>query len=122
MLPWRSGTAHVSLGSTALDRCSVAVALGAGVLCSPTTAVAAARIAPFAASEAAVTAATVPFTWRAGCPVAPSSLRLLHLSYVGFDGRAHQGTMIVNVRVAAEVVKVFSILYARRFPNLLDGA
>ena len=46
----------------------------------------------------------------------PSQLRALHLSYWGFDGEPHNGTMVVNVSVASSVVKVFHALYDERFP------
>jgi hypothetical protein len=72
--------------------------------------------APFAFSVSPVAAAGVPYTWRPGCPVGPSQLRLLHLSYWGFDGKPHRGRMIVNGLVAGDVVKVFRALYDARFP------
>jgi hypothetical protein len=48
--------------------------------------------------------------------VPPSQLRLVRLSYWGFDGRAHTGSLIVNRRVTRDVVTVFRRLYAARFP------
>jgi len=74
------------------------------------------KLPPFAWTESTVTAATVPDTWHPGCPVGPASLRLLRLRYVGFDGRAYTGTMVVNASVAVAVAKVFATLYAERFP------
>ena len=41
---------------------------------------------------------------------------MLHMSYWGFDGRAHAGTMVVNAAVATAVLTVFARLYAERFP------
>jgi poly-gamma-glutamate synthesis protein (capsule biosynthesis protein) len=38
------------------------------------------------------------------------------VSYVGFDGRAHRGTLVVGRRVAGDVAVVFRRLYAARFP------
>jgi hypothetical protein len=38
------------------------------------------------------------------------------LTYVGFDGRAHRGALIVNRSVAAPVAQAFGDLYAARFP------
>jgi len=32
----------------------------------------------------------LPYSWHPGCPVGPGQLRAIHLSYVGFDGRAHR--------------------------------
>jgi hypothetical protein len=58
----------------------------------------------------------VPFSWRPGCPVPPGELRAIHLSYMGFDARAHTGEVIVNASVVKQVIEVFSILYRARFP------
>jgi hypothetical protein len=63
-----------------------------------------------------VTAAQVPYTWHKGCPVGPPALRMLHMSYWGFDGKPHLGEMVVNASVVANVVTVFRTLYAERFP------
>jgi hypothetical protein len=74
------------------------------------------KLPPFAESESPVSAAEVHFTWRPGCPVGPSSLRLLHLRYVGFDHRSHTGTIVVNVAVVGDVEAIFRRLYAAGFP------
>jgi hypothetical protein len=71
---------------------------------------------PFTWSMARVNAAELGKSWRPGCPVAPSQLRQLQLRYVGFDGRARVGTMVVNATVVTSVVRVFATLYDRRFP------
>jgi D-alanyl-D-alanine carboxypeptidase-like protein len=71
---------------------------------------------PFAHSVAPVTAAELRYTWRRGCPVGPSALRRLRVSYWGFDRRRHTGTLVVNARVVSDLVGVFSHLYAARFP------
>jgi hypothetical protein len=70
----------------------------------------------FAASASSVTAAQLGATWHAGCPVDPSQLRALELSYWGFDGQAHVGTMVVNSSMVNAVIQVFETLYADRFP------
>ena len=54
--------------------------------------------------------------WRAGCPVALSQLRLLAVSHWGFDGRSHEGQLVVNRNVAAPLTQVFRRLYELRFP------
>jgi hypothetical protein len=71
---------------------------------------------PFAHSVSRVTAAQLPHSWHRGCPVAPAGLRRLRVSYWGFDRRVHTGTLIVNVRAVAPLTRVFSRLYAARFP------
>lgn len=71
---------------------------------------------PFRWSESGVTAAQLGATWHDGCPVGPARLRLLSLSYRGFDLRPHTGSMVVNESVVSAVVQVFSALYAAGFP------
>jgi hypothetical protein len=55
-------------------------------------------------------------TWHAGCPVAPSELRLLELRYWDFAGQPRGGKLIVNRAVAREVEEIFGELYKRKFP------
>ncbi len=71
---------------------------------------------PFASSVARVTAVDLPHSWHRGCPVAPAQLRRLRVTYWGFDRQAHTGTLIVNVRAVSPLRRVFSRLYAKRFP------
>lgn len=55
-------------------------------------------------------------SYQAGCPVGPAQLRTVHVSYVGFDGRARTGSIVVARRVAPGVVAVFRRLWAVGFP------
>jgi hypothetical protein len=71
---------------------------------------------PFTHAVSRVTAAQLPHSWHRGCPVAPAQLRRLRLAYWGFDGRAHTGELVVNARAVGDLVRVFSRLYAARFP------
>jgi hypothetical protein len=71
---------------------------------------------PFAHSVSRVTAAQLPHSWHRGCPVAPSELRRLRVSYWGFDRRGHTGTLVVATRAVPPLVRVFSRLYTARFP------
>ena len=73
-------------------------------------------VAAFAERVSTVTAADLPSSYHAGCPVGPAQLRALHMSYWGFDDRPHTGTMIVNAAVVDAVLTVFGRLYAERFP------
>lgn len=75
-----------------------------------------AALTPFRASAAPVSAAALGASYRPGCPVTPSQLRLVHLVYVGFDGRVHRGGIVVNAGVVSSVERVFARLYAERFP------
>lgn len=68
-------------------------------------------------------------TWHAGCPIALKDLSYLQISYWGFDNKVHQGEMIVNKEVAAEVIEIFKQLFASHFsiqqmkiPEHLNGS
>ena len=82
-------------------------------MCAAAPAIAASR---FVGTVSRVTAAQLRYSYRAGCPVGPAQLRLLHVSYVGFDGKAHVGRIVVNAAVVSDVLTVFKQLYAERFP------
>jgi hypothetical protein len=71
---------------------------------------------PFTARVERVTAADLRYSWHRGCPVGPSQLRRVRLRYVGFDGAAHNGRLVVNKGVVRDVVVVFRALYRARFP------
>ena len=55
-------------------------------------------------------------SWHPGCPLPLRVLRLVRVTYVGFDGQAHHGRLVLHRRWAAEVLGVFERLYARSFP------
>jgi D-alanyl-D-alanine carboxypeptidase len=75
-----------------------------------------AQAPPFEHSVSRVTKNDLRYSWRAGCPVAPAQLRRIRLTYWGFDRRAHTGTLVVHEGSVRSMVKVFSRLYAARFP------
>ena len=54
--------------------------------------------------------------WRPNCPVPLSGLRLVSLTYWGWDGKPHTGRLVVNARVVPQVETIFRKLYAMRFP------
>ena len=74
----------------------------------------------FQASTSVLTAAMrtrmTGVSWHPGCPVPLSSLRLLRLSYRGFDHAVHQGELIVNASAAASLTRAFRLLFEARFP------
>jgi hypothetical protein len=55
-------------------------------------------------------------SWHSGCPVGPAGLRAVTVPYLGFDGRRHDGTLVVAARLAGDVRAIFARLYADRFP------
>ena len=91
---------------------------GAPMTVTPTTRLPHVDAGPpeFAGTVSGLAPADLPSTWRPGCPVGPDRLRGLHLTYWGFDGQPHIGSMVVAAAVSPDVVKVFATLYAERFP------
>jgi hypothetical protein len=75
----------------------------------------AAAVPPFVAVVQPVAAADVRRSYRAGCPVAPAQLRVVRLSYWGFDGQRQIGRIVVSRRVTGDVSAVFRRLYRARF-------
>jgi hypothetical protein len=55
-------------------------------------------------------------SWHEGCPVGLGKLRLLELSYWGFDDRSHDGRLVVHRRAASDVLEAMQSLYEKRFP------
>ncbi|MGE0309828.1 MAG: M15 family metallopeptidase [Acidimicrobiia bacterium] len=55
-------------------------------------------------------------TWREGCPVPLDDLRAVEVTYVGFDGNDHRGTLVVNASATDEIITVFGRLYEAGFP------
>src|SRR4051794_25149967 len=54
--------------------------------------------------------------WHKGCPVGLSGLRMLTVTYRGYDGDPHPGRMVVNASAAPPLARVFRKLYALHFP------
>jgi hypothetical protein len=55
-------------------------------------------------------------SWRPGCPIGLPDLRLVRVTYVGFDGEAHLGRLVVHRRWAHPFELVFRRLYRAGFP------
>jgi hypothetical protein len=55
-------------------------------------------------------------SWRPGCPVGLDGLRLLRVSYHGFDGATHTGELVVAAGWADRLVGVLRQLYDARYP------
>ncbi len=56
------------------------------------------------------------YSWHPGCPVAPSALRMITMTYRGFDHKVHTGRMVVNAAVTGKLILVFRKLFEMRFP------
>ncbi len=55
-------------------------------------------------------------SWRPGCPVSLNALRLVDVTFWGFNGRPHLGHLVVNADSVASIVKAFRSLFTARFP------
>ena len=64
-------------------------------------------------------------SWKPSDPVALSSLRLIEVSYWGFDAKVHTGKLVVSSAWAAKLCTVFHKIYDARFRihsmNLIDA-
>ncbi|TDB80070.1 M15 family peptidase [Actinomadura sp. KC216] len=75
------------------------------------------RPAGFQAKIGKVTAADLKHSWRRGCPVPPSGLRMIEMTYWGMDDKPHTGgRLVVNAGEAEDLVGVFEKLYDMRYP------
>jgi poly-gamma-glutamate synthesis protein (capsule biosynthesis protein) len=55
-------------------------------------------------------------SWRPGCPVGFADLRVVRVTYWGFDRAAHAGRMVAHRWYADDLARVFRKLYEDRFP------
>lgn len=69
-----------------------------------------------AVSDAERAAMLASGSWRFGCPVPISRLRVLSVTFWGFDGAVHQGLLMVNADVARPVLRAMRSLFDARFP------
>ncbi|MFD9570162.1 M15 family metallopeptidase [Streptomyces sp. NPDC059982] len=73
-------------------------------------------VAELAAEVSAVPAAKLGAGYRPGCPVPPDLLRLVRMKHWGFDGRVHQGELIVHRDAVEPLLRVFAKAFEARFP------
>ncbi len=71
---------------------------------------------PFSAEIGPVTVESLGASWRPGCPVGPDDLASITADHVDATGQRQRGTIVVNRRVAVDVVAVLGVLYDRRYP------
>lgn len=64
-------------------------------------------------------------SWRNECPINLNQLVKVTVPYWGFDQQSHEGVLVVNKKVAQEVVEIFQEIYAAKFPiekmNLIEN-
>jgi hypothetical protein len=67
-------------------------------------------------SSASVDPERLVYSWREGCPVPIEHLRLLTLTYWGFDGRVHTGELVIHRDQAPRILSALRRLFEERFP------
>jgi poly-gamma-glutamate synthesis protein (capsule biosynthesis protein) len=55
-------------------------------------------------------------SWHRGCPVPVRRLRVLQVSFWGFDRRAHTGRLVVHRSAVRPLIRVMRRLFVARFP------
>jgi len=63
-----------------------------------------------------VTAAELGHSWRTGCPVRPSDLRMVEFNYRDFGGATRVGSLVVHRDQADRIVQVFDALFEAGSP------
>ncbi|HEY8457692.1 MAG TPA: M15 family metallopeptidase [Actinopolymorphaceae bacterium] len=71
---------------------------------------------PFAARVFRVTRSDVRYTYRSGCPVKPSALRLVRVPFKNFSGDHQYGKVVVRSSVTRDIIAVFRAAHRAGFP------
>ncbi|MEJ5943709.1 hypothetical protein WDZ17_00185 [Pseudokineococcus basanitobsidens] len=86
---------------------SAAPAAGTGVVAQQASARAAAALPAYRTSVRTVTREELGASWRPGCAVAPKDLRQITVRYVGGNGRAYDGVIVMNKQYVGVTQRVF---------------
>jgi hypothetical protein len=57
----------------------------------------------------------VPYSYRPGCPVRPSSLRRMRINYWDYTGQVRRGTLIVRSDAVKDLTHVFTRAFVKKF-------
>lgn len=74
------------------------------------------QVVPDVAVSGALTTRDVPYSYRAGCPVPPSSLRRISVNYWDLSGQVRRGDLVAAASSVGTLTDVFSKAFAARFP------
>jgi D-alanyl-D-alanine carboxypeptidase len=70
----------------------------------------------FSAKVSRVAREQLEYSWRPGCPIPVNDLRLVTMTYWGFDDKPHTGELVVHEDVTDDITSVFRRLYEWRWP------
>jgi hypothetical protein len=76
----------------------------------------AAPVNAFRWSVRPATAALLGSSWRRGCPVPPSQLRIVRLTHWTFRGTVAEGDLVLHRDVVSRTKPVFATMFRTRFP------
>ncbi len=71
---------------------------------------------PFTVTSKTPKASDIPYTYRSGCPVGPSSLRMLKVTFRNFYNDDQYGTIVVRSTVVGDVTAVYRAAYDHGWP------
>jgi len=101
-------------------RAGVAVACALAIAWSSSPAMGGEGGEPFTGSVSRIDRDTrllmIGSSWHAGCPTPLRDLRIVRVTYRGFDARPHHGRLAVHRRWADEILVIFRRLYRAGFP------
>ncbi|MGW0232185.1 M15 family metallopeptidase [Actinopolymorpha singaporensis] len=70
----------------------------------------------FTVTSKTPTAADIPYTYRSGCPVGPSSLRMLKVVFRNFYNDDQYGTIVVRSTVVDDITAMYRAAYDHGWP------
>lgn len=74
------------------------------------------RAVPDVSVSGPLTPNQVPYSWRSGCPVPPSSLRRITINRLDYRRRIDRGSVVVRAAEVSDVVRVLKGALYERFP------
>jgi hypothetical protein len=69
-----------------------------------------------ASVSGALSSGDVPYSYRSGCPVKPSSLRRITLNYRDYAGKVQRGDLVVRSAEVSDLLYVFGKAWDAKFP------
>lgn len=97
-------------------RQDVTLILAAITMAAFTGPVAAEQLSTISSLSAEARAAMTGKSWQDGCPVSLDDLAAVSVTYFGYDGETHKGTLVIHKQLAEDASAIFDELYKAKFP------